>query len=540
MKVTSIHLRRLMALMCVLCMQAACTDSASAQGTDARPTVETAQGRVRGVAMGDVQAFLGIPYAAAPVGELRWRPPAAPAPWTDALDAADFGPSCPQNLQPGGRPPWTHEYLVHGETSEDCLSVNLWVPANATNAPVLVWFHGGAFVEGAASVPVYNGAALARHGIIVVGVNYRLDALGFLVHPELSLEGGGSSGNYAVHDMIAALRWVQDNIRAFGGDPAQVTISGQSAGASAVHLLIAAPKAKGLFARAIAQSGSGMGLPSLSLQEAERLGAAFMEKTGASTLAELRALPAQTLLATAASIPGLENLRFMPIVDGTLIPRPLHDLPYGSYHDTPILTGLTADEASGMMAGYGQDTPDSLAGRLRALFGERAERFAGFYPAANDAEAGQMQKQVLRERGIAATWLWARDRQRTGGQQPIWLYLFTHPEPGPDAARFGAFHSAELPYLFATLDASPERPFTQADRQLSGTLSSYWVNFVKSGNPNGSGADGATLPAWPMFTIDAPQLMLLQPEPSAQPILTNAKREAFIQHVDAGGRVALF
>jgi len=501
------------------------------------PTITVAQGRLRGADEHGVQRFLGIPYAAAPVLDRRWRPPAAPEPWEGVRDATTFAANCPQHLQPAGRPPWTHEYLVHGQTSEDCLFLNLWVPETPANTPraVLVWFHGGAFVEGSGSVPVYDGAELARQGIIVASVNYRLDALGFLAHPELSRENGGTSGNYALYDMIAALRWIQDNIHAFGGDPTRVTIAGQSAGASAVHLLIAAPSAKGLFARAIAQSGSGMGLPSLTLAQAERLGTAFAEQAGAPSMAALRALPPETLLATAASIPGMEMLRFMPIVDGTLIPHAADELPPGHYHDTPLMTGLTADESSGMLPGYGVETPETLATRLRALFGKHAGALARLYPANTDAEAVQAQKALLRDRGIAATWLWAQTRLRNGGQQPLWLYLFTHPEPGPDAARYGAFHSAELPYLFGTLDASPERPFTEADRELSRVISRYWVNFVNHGDPNGGG-----LPAWPVFAPDNPQLMHLQPVPATHPVLDDAKREAFIQHVEAGGRVGLF
>jgi len=281
-------------------------------------TIQISQGTLRGVAGDGVRAFLGIPYAAAPVGELRWRPPLPAAGWNGVRDASNPGASCMQTLTPAGRKPWTHEYLVQDAVSEDCLFLNLWTPlANKVEAayPVLVWIHGGAFVEGSASVPIYNGAALAKHGIIVVGINYRLGAFGFLAHPELSVEGGGSSGNYALHDMLAALHWVRENIAAFGGDSAQVTIAGQSAGASAVHHLLAAPQARGLFARAIAQSGSGRGRAPIVLKDAEHMGLAFSRKAGAASLAELRALPASALLDIDVSVPE-QGLRFAPILDG--------------------------------------------------------------------------------------------------------------------------------------------------------------------------------------------------------------------------------
>jgi len=541
MNATAMNIMRCMGLAGILCMLNACDHPASISEQNIA-TVTVTEGSLRGEVSNGVQAFLGVAYAAAPVGELRWRPTAPAIPWEGVRDARTFGASCPQNLQPNGRPPWTHEYLVHGDISEDCLFLNIWAPADnaGTARPVLVWFHGGAFVEGSASVPIYNGAELAQHGIIVVGVNYRLDALGFLAHPELSLEGNGHSGNYAVYDMIAALRWISDNISAFGGDPAQVTISGQSAGAAAVHLLIAAPEAKGLFARAIAQSGSGMGLPKLSLADAERLGTLFAENAGVASLAELRTLSVEDLLKTPMDVGDRLGLRFTPIVDGALIPRDLDDLPAGNYHDTPILTGLTADESSGMMPDYGHDTPEVLSERLQTLFDTHADAFARLYPLTDTSSAGQVSRDVLRDRGIAATWLWARERKRSGGQQPIWLYLFSHPEPGPDAERYGAFHSAELSYVFGTFAASPERPFTQEDHQLSRMMSAYWVNFINTGNPNGNDENGAELPQWPAFEPETPQLMRLQPNPLAQPVLSDDKQALFLRYVESGGQVGLF
>jgi len=499
-------------------------------------TVTILQGGLRGVVDGDTRAFLGIPYAAAPVGELRWRPPMPAVAWQGVRDASQFGASCMQKLTPDGRVPWTHEYLVQDEISEDCLFLNVWAPVAKSDAayPVLVWIHGGAFVEGSASVPIYNGTALARQGVIVVGVNYRLGALGFLAHPELSAEGGGSSGNYALYDMLAALHWVEGNIAAFGGDPTQVTIAGQSAGASMVHQLIAAPQAHGLFARAIAQSGSGRGRAPILLNDAEHMGRAFADKAGAESLAELRALPAAELLKIDVSVPE-KGLRFAPIVDGVLIPRDIRDLPQGTYADVPMLTGLTTDEGSGLTADYGQDTPQQLASRLRTVFAAEVEAASQLYPGATKAQAGESAKQVIRDRGIAAAWLWARDRTQQGSRQPVWLYLYAHPEPGPEAGRYGAFHSSELAYVFQTLDAAPERPFTDADRELSDMMARYWANFVKTGDPNGAG-----LPPWPKLDSDEPYLMRLDVIPAPQPVLTEEKRALFVRHIEAGGRVDLY
>jgi len=520
------------------CLLGAC--NAGPGGVDAVAVesvlVSISQGTLRGVMDDGVRAFLGIPYAAPPVGERRWRAPIPASAWQGVRDASQYGASCMQTLAPAGRGPWTHEYVVQDQVSEDCLFLNVWTPAveGESPYPVMLWIHGGAFVEGSASVPIYNGAALARQGIVVIGINYRLGAFGFLAHPELSAEGGGSSGNYALHDMIAALRWVQDNIAAFGGDPMQVTIAGQSAGASAVHQLIAAPGARGLFARAIAQSGSGRGRAPILLADAEHMGLALARKAGAASLAELRALPAQALLGIDVSV-SEKGLRFAPIVDGTLIPRELWNMPQGTYADIPMLTGLTTDEGSGLTADYGQDSPAQLTARLRAVFAAEADAASQFYPGASAAEAGSSAKEVIRDRGIAAAWWWARGRAQHGSRQPVWLYLYAHPEPGPESERYGAFHSSEVPYVFQTLDAAPERPFTDADWELAAMMARYWANFVKTGDPN-----DAQLPTWPRLDPDDPFLLRLDVLPTPEPVLTTAKRALFVRHIEAGGRLDLY
>lgn len=502
--------------------------------------VRVAQGAMNGTATDGVRAYLGIPYAAPPVGDLRWRAPAPAPAWKGVREATAFGASCMQGINPAGFGPWTHEYVVaQGPVSEDCLFLNVWTPAAAkataaSGLPVMLWIHGGGFSAGSGSVPVYDGAALAKRGILVVSINYRLGALGYLAHPELSKEAGGTSGNYAVQDMIAALRWVQKNIGAFGGDPAQVTIAGQSAGSASVHALIAAPQAKGLFVRAIAQSGSGMGLPMQTLADAERGGAEFAKQAGAATLQDLRAISAEDLLKVGAGNP-MAGLRFSQIVDGKVLPRALDALQAGDYADTPVLTGLTADEGSALSFNYGKATPAEFSQRLNALFPGHAEDAGKLYPHADAEQAGRSVKDLTRERGVAAAMHWAADRRANGGKQPIYLYLFAHVEPSLDDGKFGAFHSAELPYVFQMLGKSPERPFTRVDHALSEAMAGYWVNFVRSGDPN-----GADLPRWPAYVTPALELMRFDASSEVQPALPANKRAFFEAFSRSGGKLGLF
>ena len=314
----------------------------------AQQPVRTTGGPVLGVpaANGSVVSYKGIPYAAAPVGELRWRAPQPPAPWTEVRKADQFGSSCIQNIVEE-RKPWTHEFMAHNAISEECLSLNVWTPARTPDAkrPVYFWIHGGGYVEGSSAVPVYDGENLAKRGVVVVTINYRLGVFGFLAHPELTKEAG-RSGNYGSLDQVAALEWVQKNIAAFGGDPNNVTISGQSAGASGVHNLVASPLAKGLFHRAIAQSGSGYAPtnPSLGLSDAEKKGVAFAEAKGAASLKDLRAMPAEKLMARISDGPGST---FRPVVDDYFLTAdPIAIYAQGKQNDVPELTGMNLDERS--------------------------------------------------------------------------------------------------------------------------------------------------------------------------------------------------
>lgn len=501
----------------------------------AGPRVTVTQGTLAGRPDGMVNAFLGIPYAAAPVGDLRLKAPQAAPSWNGERDATEFGASCMQALLPEGRAPWTPEYMVQNRTSEDCLSLNVWTPALAdARKPVLVWFHGGGFNEGAGSVPIYNGASLAGRNIVVVTVNYRLGALGFMAHPQITQEAQASgypASNFGLQDQIAALKWVQKNIELLGGDPGNVTIAGQSAGAVAVHTLVSSPLAKGLFVRAIAQSGLPTILPMVALSEAEKQGKAFADGKGAKTLAQLRALPAEAFIQIAAA-PG--GMRFGPSVDGTLLPAsPSALLEKGIFNDVAMLVGQTADEASAF-PGYGNGDKDAYDAFLMRSFGRKALAFQSFYPAATETDRAQSMKQATRDRGLAMIDIWAEIRAAKG-KSPIFAYYFTQTEPGDGAATFGAFHSSEIPYAFGTLDAAPERNFSLADRELSLKMSSYWVNFVKSGNPNGEG-----LVNWPAVTRSSVPALAFGPVIAAQEILPANKRSVYRAYVAQGGKLSMF
>jgi len=480
------------------------------------------QGELEGQRQGGVTRYLGIPYAAAPVGENRWRPPQPAASWSGTLHADRFGANCQQAPAPKAFRAWTSEYLIEGPISEDCLYLNVWSPdaKPAQALPVLVWIHGGAFTSGGATVPVYDGAALASRGIVVVSINYRLGVYGFLSHPALRKENPEhASGNYGLLDQIAALRWVQENIRAFGGDPRQVTVAGQSAGAAAVHALIASPLAHGLFQRAIAESGSGIGVRMPDGAASDAVGEQLTARSGVSGLDALRRLPPARLDQAAA------GLAFRPNVDGRVLPSPAYV--GANTNDVPMLTGLTADEGSSMLETYGQSTPDALAATIRTRYGALAPEFMRLYPAASRAEAGASARQLERDRGLASAWLWAR-RRMADSRQPIYLYYFTHVEPGPEAQRYGAFHSSEMPYVFGTLDRA-DRPFTQEDRALSGTMGGYWANWIRTGDPNGPG-----LPAWPRLRPDDPALLEIGAASHARPILAPDRLSLFERHAGQG------
>ena len=457
-------------------------------------------GLVSGAADRDpsIVVFKGIPFAAPPVGDLRWRAPKPVVPWPGVRRADKFSASCIQNIVEE-RKPWTHEFMTHGDISEDCLYLNVWTGAQspAEKRPVYVYLYGGGFSEGSAAVPVYDGGGLAKKGLIVVTFNYRVGVLGFLAYPELSRESDHrASGNYGLLDQIAALEWVRDNISRFGGDPNRVTIAGQSAGGMSVHDLTASPLAKGLFQRAIVESGGsnidrvGLALTARGLAEAEADGMKFAEAKGAKSLKDLRAMSWQKLTEAGPGGPAAPGLRYAPIVDGYSLPAPVRAVfARGQQNDVVTLTGANQDE----LGGFGPQRPVTVESfRKSALqrFGNDAGEFLKLYPAATDEEANQARSQSARDQALVSMYLWARERSKTA-KTKVYEYLWDHAIPGPDAQRFGAFHTSEVPYAMNTLYMS-DRPFTDTDRRIADTMSSYWANFAATGNPNGKG-----LPHWP-------------------------------------------
>jgi para-nitrobenzyl esterase len=424
-----------------------------------------------------IAAFEGIPYAAPPVGDLRWRAPGPPEPWHGTRDASSFAPACMQPLA-RSRLPWTEAFMHQGNVSEDCLYLNIWTDSKSLDGsrPVFVFIHGGGFSEGSGSIDVYDGTALARKGVVVVTFNYRLGLFGFLAHPALSAESpNGASGNYGLLDQVAALEWIRQNIWAFGGDPDNVTIAGQSAGAMSVYLLMASPLTEGLFQRAISESGPGaltfFGVPSLDAlatprNQAESAGAAFMRSKSDAGPDAWRQLAPETLMAPPD---GDTPPRFGPSVDGYFLPRaPAAIFADGEQHDVPLIAGMNADEGSA----------------------------SADYPARDEAA-----RQLLRDNGIGALQRIARDVS-SKADAPDYLYYFERAIPWPEHREFGAFHSSELPYVFDNL-ATLERPWTDVDRRLAESVSDYWVSFAASGDPNREG-----LPPWPDIE-QAPQAVMI-------------------------------
>jgi para-nitrobenzyl esterase len=457
-----------------------------------------------------VMVYRGVPYAAPPVGDLRWRPPQKADSWEGVRQAEEFAPGCIQHLA-RSRPPWTEEFMHQGSVSEDCLYLNVWTAANSAAAerPVLVYIHGGGFSEGSGSVAVYDGEELAKKGLVVVTINYRLGALGFLAHPELTAESpNNASGNYGLLDQVAALRWVKQNIAAFGGDPNNVTIAGQSAGAMSVYLLTASPLAAGLFHRAIIESGPG-GLASFGLSstrtlagplpEAENAGTRAAAAWGAASLRELRALPADSLAASPAA--ASPPIRFGPVIDGYFLPADVDTIyARGQQNDVPLLTGFNADEASAS-PGYGKATAEQFRKTAQERYGESADAFLALYPADTDEEAGNAQKTSQRDVAAVALQRLAAKRQRTT-RADAYLYYFERGIPWPEHPEFGAFHTGEVPYVFNNLKVL-DRPWQAVDRELADAVSSYWVNFASRGDPNGD-----ALTVWPTYR-DAPHSVMV-------------------------------
>lgn len=449
-----------------------------------KPVIKTKTGLISGVTNPGtgVSSYKGIPYAQAPIGDLRWRAPQPAKPWQNLKVCDAFGPSPYQN-KPGPFSMWSQEFITPEQPiNEDCLYLNVWAAAKGKKPkPVLVWIYGGGFGSGGSNVPVYDGEALAAKGIVSVSFNYRVGVFGFMAHPALSAESGHqASGNYGLMDQIAALKWVKDNIAAFGGDPDQVTIAGQSAGSMSVSCLMAAPAAKKMFSKAIAESGSYV-LNHTGIEElrtAEQQGLAIAEKLQAKTLAELRAAPAS---AVQRSVVG----NFKPIVDGYILPEAVGDcFAAGRQHQVPLLTGWNADE---IYVAEPIKTVQGVQEKLKKQYGDKAEILLNYYHVTDESSAIYAQRQLATaERYGMQNFTLANLQSKIPGL-PVYVYRFYRKVPGNgEYAKFGAFHTSEVPYAYHNLRFS-DRPWQAVDYNLEKQMSDSWINFIVNGDPNRQG-----------------------------------------------------
>ena len=463
----------------VLCLIAA--------STWAKPVVIDS-GALEGVTKDALTVYMSVPFAAPPVGELRWREPQPVAPWQGARKAVSFAPACMQKgvSMPGEKPP---------ATSEDCLYLNIWTPARTADErlPVIVWIHGGGYTNGSASMPLYWGDRLAQRRVVVVTIAYRLGPFGFLAHPELTAESARkSSGNYGLLDQIAALEWIQRNIAAFGGDRDRVTIAGQSAGAMSVSMLMASPRAKGLFHGAIGQSGGVFEpvqiAPQYLLANAERDGKEYVSSLHADSIAAVRKRPAAELLA------GMANSVSHPVIEPYVLPvGPYDAFVSGSYNNVPVLVGFNAEEARALVD-VARVKATTFADDIERSFGSLPPPLLAAYPHATDAQAQQARLDLERDLRFGwDMWTWARLQSIQGR---AYFYHFMRRPPFPEGSishAWGAGHFAELWYMFDHLDQEAWA-WSAEDRRLAELMARYWTNFVKTGDPNGAG-----LPRWPTF-----------------------------------------
>jgi para-nitrobenzyl esterase len=458
-------------------------------------TVKTEQGKAHGKTINDgkVNAFLGLPYAAPPVGDMRWKAPAAPAKWKGERDATVYGAHCAQNH--------VFDDMVFQDSgpSEDCLFLNVYAPATAkkdAKLPVMFWIHGGGYSGGGSNEPRHNGDFLPLKGVVLVTINYRLGVFGFLATSDLIKETGGTAGNYGLLDMIAALKWVKANIGEFGGDANNVTIFGESAGSAAVSTLIGSPAAKGLFAKGIGESGGATGTGLLGQEPVAVVAKRddeWVAKLGVKSLAELRALPADTVLKAAS---GRGTVGFGPVVDGVALTETVGEAyAAGRQAHVPLIAGWNRDEGSFFSMGM---TVDKWKARAKQMFGDRADEFLKLYPGDTDEQAIDSSGAYGGDSFIAfSTWKWL-EAQRKTGESPVYRYHFElRATPSKYHPGTFAFHSDDIEYVFGTLDTRPGWTPSADDRKLSEEMMGYWTNFAKSGDPNGPG-----LPTWPKYDMD--------------------------------------
>lgn len=480
--------------------------------------VKTENGTIEGKTLPQtgVRFYGGIPFAAPPVGDLRWKPPQPMADWEGVRPAKRFGPRAMQ------RPVFGDMNFRSDGMSEDCLTLNVWTPAGSDQErlPVLVYFYGGGNMAGDGSEPRYDGESMAQRGIVALTVNYRLNLFGWFTHPELTAESPHNAcGNYGYLDQVAALRWVQENIAGFGGDPERVTIAGESAGSSSVSAHLVSPLSKGLFAGAIGESGAlidvGRGL--LPRAEREQAGLAFAKQAGAASLAELRAMPAEALLLLTSEPWGAFS---RAVIDGYLFTKPpIEVYAAAEQAQVPLLVGWNSEESSYQrVMGPREPTPENFVQAVRELYGDAAEEVLRLYPAGDKQEALQSATDLAGDQFMGyRTWKWSELHSQTGGA-PVYRYLYAHPRPpmNPEMGNVvaglaggvikrtdktadvpppasGAVHSAEIEYAMGNLATNKVYAWTEDDYKVSATMQAYFEHFIKTGDPNGPG-----LPAWPV------------------------------------------
>lgn len=488
------HIKIYVLLAAVLSLTFCCTSRKPAQ-------VVVSEGQLQGTVNNGIEIYKGIPFAAPPVDELRWKAPQPAKKWEGIKQVTGFAPSPIQ----GGNPP--------SGKSEDCLYLNVWTPAVSPEdkVPVLVWIYGGGFSFGSSAEPVYDGEALARKGVVLVSLNYRVGPLGFLAHPELSAENpDGVSGNYGLLDMIAGLKWIRKNIAAFGGDPDKITIFGESAGGIAVSMLCASPEAKGLFHGAISQSGGSFG-PSRPvtfpgenmklLNDAEKEGISFMENAGVTSLKELRELDAEKLPS------GWGMGSAWPVIDGLVIPGDQYELyETGAYNDVPVLIGYNSDEGASFVR---TEDPEVFSGEVEKRYGIYADTLLKAYPP-GEHSVTRSARNLARDAAFGwHTWSWALLQAKTGKSDVYYYYFDQHPDYPEDSPRagYGSPHAQEVAYVFQHLDTLHAET-TETDLVISEAMGTYWTNFAKYGHPNGEG-----VPQWPAFDHKTGKVMYFNQKP---------------------------
>lgn len=482
------------------------------ESTPLTTTVDVTGGLIEGVEQDGILMYKGIPFAAPPVGELRWKAPAPVQPWTGVKKADAFCSACMQAANAMGNT---------APVSEDCLYLNVWTPAKMTDEklPVIFWVHGGGYSGGSTSTPMYDGTGFAKKGVILVSVAYRLGPFGFLAYPELSRESGHGSGTYGILDMIAGLKWTKDNIAKFGGDPSNVTIFGHSAGGAAISLLAATPLTKGLFHHAICMSGgsftplqtskeNGANLAIPALNVAESTGEDFLKKLGVADIRAARALNAEDIQKKLDS--EMKGMRFRPAADGYVISNDLYTLyEEGRFNDTPVLLGHTSDETAAF-GGNKNITPEEFEKQIKSQYGSHGDAILSVYPHSTDAEATKSSRDLRNDTSFAwNTWTWSRLQTQKGKNKAYQYYFDYHPD-SPDG---GSGHGSDVPYAFRTLAGGPDEQPKEEDLKLSDMISTYWTNFAKTGNPNGQG-----LPEWPAFAVDDQKVMFFDENPGVRPV----------------------